>query len=90
MTLEEVDWASECLAEIKKTLETCGCCHGHDGSSTPPMMYPEWIACCVSHRVLTERKRAAGLVKAAGDLWPFAWKSNRQLEADIMSGKEAA
>ena len=42
-------WQDEVLAEVAATLATAGCCHGHGGKSTPPMMYPEWILCAIKH-----------------------------------------
>ena len=57
--IPENDLASGCLDMIAKTLESFGCCHGHDGKSSPPMMYSEWIACCIRHHILAERERCA-------------------------------
>src|SRR3972149_4317481 len=40
----------EILAQIKEVLEAYPCSHGkHTVESTPPMMYPEAIACAIRH-----------------------------------------
>ena len=44
---ESREASDECLAMVAETLKEFGCCHGHDGNNTPPMMYPEWVACVV-------------------------------------------
>lgn len=51
----------ECLGMVRETLEANGCCHGHDGSGTPPMMYPEWINCVISHHAAKEKARVDAL-----------------------------
>ncbi len=45
------EMADGCLHEIAETLEQLGCCHGHDGKGTPPMMYREWMLCAMKHKV---------------------------------------
>jgi hypothetical protein len=56
----DLDGAWECLSMVADTLEAIGCSHGHKRSSTPPMMYPEWIICVVSHRVQLARSESVG------------------------------
>ncbi len=42
------EMASEIFREIAELLSSRPCYHGqHSGENTPPMMYPEWIACVV-------------------------------------------
>lgn len=37
-----------CFIMIAGMLDDMGCMHGHNShAGTPPMMYPEWIACVV-------------------------------------------
>ena len=48
---EQKAMADGCLVLIAEKLAALGCCHGHDGKGTPPMMYPEWIECVVAHHV---------------------------------------
>jgi len=46
------DMADGCLHEIGVTLEALGCGCGEDSlAATPPMNYPEWIACVVRAHV---------------------------------------
>lgn len=56
-----LEMANGCLGMIREDLAALGCCHGHDSSATPPMMYNDWIRCVVAKR---ERVDAA-LVTAA-------------------------
>ena len=58
---DKLEMSDGCLVMIAEALEEFGCCHGHDGKATPPMMYPEWIACIIRHHILAERERCAGL-----------------------------
>jgi hypothetical protein len=40
------DW--ECLMMVRDELLQHECLHGKDHDDTPPMMYPEWIRCCIA------------------------------------------
>jgi len=47
---EHADLAESCMAMIKEALDSWGCCHeagAHE--STPPMFYPELLACIIRH-----------------------------------------
>ena len=44
---DDKQWAVEVLGMVKETLQQLGCKHGTHDEQTPPMMYPEWIACTV-------------------------------------------
>lgn len=60
-----------CLAMIRDALVKLGCEHGPDShNSTPPMMYPEWIACVIRHRIKSE----------AGELLDLCKKMTEHLE----------
>ena len=49
---EELDQANGCLAMIRDQLTLYPCMHDNDDhSATPPMMYPEWIACIIARAV---------------------------------------
>ena len=61
--IEEFDWKGGCLDMVRETLASCGCCHGHDNRSTPPMMYPEWIKCVIAHYADLERETCALMVE---------------------------
>ena len=59
-----VDWEGWVVREVAGVLEATGCCHGHESShSTPPTMYPEWIACAVRHAAGNHRSHCADVVK---------------------------
>jgi len=46
-TEDDLGMAHGCLELIREALVSIKCdCAGHDGKGTPPMMFPEWIACC--------------------------------------------
>jgi hypothetical protein len=48
---EELDSSDGCLNMIAERLEALGCQHeGSSHESTPPMMYDDWIRCCVAKR----------------------------------------
>jgi hypothetical protein len=49
LTLDK-DISGSLLIEIRGALEHFGCQHGTHDKSTPPMMFPEWIACAISSR----------------------------------------
>lgn len=60
----EGDMAAGCLEMIREALRQIGCKCGPDAhKSTPPMMYPEWIACVVSSAVDAERERCAKIAE---------------------------
>lgn len=49
-------WAEECLHMIKGVLMQFGCkCSPDAHEDTPPMCYPEWIACVVHSAVAKDR-----------------------------------
>lgn len=59
------EWRAEVLAMIVARLSLYPCMHGqHDGRSTPPMNYDDWISCVVTRArkdaVREERARARG------------------------------
>lgn len=53
--------ARGCLSMIADALENWGCaCESpQKRDHTPPIMYPEWIACVIKKHVLEERSRCA-------------------------------
>jgi hypothetical protein len=62
---QEAEMSDGCLVMVADTLTAMGCCH-KDPAHTPPMMYPEWIMCCLKHRtkeLTAERDRLKALVK---------------------------
>ena len=47
----EIEWRDDVLGMIVQRLIHLGCCcEEHDGSSTPPMSYDDWITCVVAKR----------------------------------------
>lgn len=54
---QDADMAAGCLGMIRDFLASRPCAHGvgkpHD---TPPMLYPEWIACVIGKAVADERE----------------------------------
>jgi hypothetical protein len=55
---ESNEGAYGCLKMVADTLTAIGCSHGPETrESTPPMMYPEWIMCCLRYQ--TKRLREA-------------------------------
>jgi hypothetical protein len=54
------EMAGEIINEIGRLLQKLGCMCGKDSlESTPPMMYPEWIACAIKKREAEAARRAA-------------------------------
>jgi len=47
--LDELDMSNGCLNMVAARLAVLGCQHA-DGHGTPPMMYDDWISCCVGKR----------------------------------------
>lgn len=65
---ENALWQGEILAEVAGTLDALGCRHGlHDAGHTPPMMYREWLLCCVGKREDEKRALVEALEKI--DTW---------------------
>lgn len=57
---ENADLAVGCLDMIRDRLIGLGCKCGPDAhEATPPMMYPEWINCCLIKRIEDEREACA-------------------------------
>ena len=59
--------ADAVLDMIRQALRTGGCLHGHDDHpQTPPMLYPEWIACAVAQACAEQREalESAGVLFA--------------------------
>ena len=56
---DELQISGEILVEISQVLEHFGCSHGKDMSSTPPMMYPETVACAIRHAMSMKDGRGA-------------------------------
>ena len=58
--------ADAVLDMIRQALRTGGCLHGHDDDhpQTPPMLYPEWIACAVAQARAERRERDAAILDA--------------------------
>ena len=56
------------LDMIRQALRLGGCLHGHDDDhpQTPPMLYPEWIACAVAQACAEQREalESAGVLFA--------------------------
>ncbi len=60
--------ADAVLDMIRHALRTGGCLHGHDDDhpQTPPMLYPEWIACAVAQgRAEAEARHDAAVLEAS-------------------------
>lgn len=67
----DVEMWEGCLELVAEFLRAQPCIHHTDGAeahkATPPMMYPEWIACVMRQRVEAFRARAARLVETRND-----------------------
>ena len=59
--------ADAVLEMIRHALRMGGCLHGHDDDhpQTPPMLYPEWIACAVAQGRAEQREADAKIAEAA-------------------------
>lgn len=63
----ELDFSHFLKAEVRQLLEHHGCKHGHNMDNTPPMFYPEALACALARAKDTIREAAvAPAPKARG------------------------
>lgn len=60
---QELEMATVRLAMIHARLLALGCRHEGDHDATPPMIYDDWIACCVGKREDELAKLRASLVR---------------------------
>jgi hypothetical protein len=88
-----------CLRMIADTLTGIGCSHGPEThNATPPMMYPEWIMCCLKHhtkrlreKVDDQRRRLESIFHAAREAhdWQVVEMVEKALAAKEASDGEA-
>lgn len=74
--------AAEIVIEIGKTLEHLGCRHGEGHANTPPMMFREWLLCCVGKRK-DEIKRLRAVLTDADELFEDTTMHDSPLRAAI-------
>jgi len=81
-----------CLGMVADALQQIGCSHGPDTrASTPPMMYPEWIQCCLCHHTQRFRDAIGRMASMAGG--PDAAEACRAIiaeAAEVMKKKGKA